>query len=216
MPATPVVSSSSQSTASSAQSIAPSQLVRGVLTPESKPQKNNFIDTDTQSEVGRAANLLYEMGIIGGYPDGTFREGLPVNRAEAAKFLVLARFGSEGLQPGPNRFSDVPTSAWFTPYVLHASTFGIIAGHPDDTFRPSDYVNTAEFLKMISKAFLLQTGYTTQYFDVPASAWFAPYAGTAYLYDLFPVRPIGQLLPQKPLTRGEVAVAIVRVLQSGQ
>ena len=99
-------------------------------------------------------------------------------------------------------------------YIISAADYGIIGGHPDGSFKPADTVITAEFLKMLALAFGLQKDLKHPYTDVPSDAWFAPYAGIADKYGLFPNRGSSSLLPEKPLTRGEVAVAINRLVEN--
>jgi hypothetical protein len=177
------------------------------------PIESHFSDAQPTSLEGEAANTLAGEDIIGGFADGTFRGGQSVNRAEAAKFLMKARFGSIGDERNNGRFLDVREGEWYVRYVIAAAKHGIISGYADGTFRPANTVNTAEFLKMLSIAFDLPQDLHHEYTDVPAGAWFEQYAGVAELYDLFPGRPTGQLQPEKLLTRGEVAIAIYKLLE---
>lgn len=50
-----------------------------------------FPDIDTENKV--FIQIGYDFGIVDGYPDGTFKPKKPVNRAEMAKILRLARGG---------------------------------------------------------------------------------------------------------------------------
>ncbi|MBT3835505.1 S-layer homology domain-containing protein, partial [Candidatus Peribacteria bacterium] len=136
-----------------------------------------------------------------------------VNRAEAAKFLLLARYGTVADVPNNGNFPDVLDGQWYTKYVVIAADKGIISGHPDGTFRPADTVNTAEFLKMLSLTFALQLNLSHSFSDVLSQDWFASYAGIAEKYDLFPGRS-AYLNPGDPLTREEVAVTIYQYLQN--
>jgi len=178
------------------------------------PIESRFRDIDSSTLEGVAANALANEGVIGGFPDGTFRGGQPVNRAEAAKFLLLARFGHVGDERNDGLFFDVLEGEWYVKYVIAAAEFGIISGYADGTFRPANTVNTAEFLKMLSEAFGLPQDLAHNYADVPRGAWFAQYAGAAQLFDLFPGRPTGQLQPERLLTRGEVAIAIYKLMEN--
>ncbi|MBN2096197.1 S-layer homology domain-containing protein [Candidatus Peregrinibacteria bacterium] len=174
---------------------------------------NPFSDTTINSLAGQAAADLYDKGIIGGYPDGEFKGYRPVNRAEAAKFLLL----SAGIEvkdlKNNGRFSDVIEGEWYTKYVMTAAERYIINGYSDGSFRPANTVNTAEFLKMLTLAFGLQTNLYYSYEDVSGDVWFAPYAGTAQKYNLFPNRD-SYLMPGNELTREEVAIAIYQYLSS--
>ena len=173
---------------------------------------NPFPDTSTSDLSGKAAAELYRRAVIGGYPDGEFKGYRDVNRAEAAKFLLLARYGDIDDMRNNGRFPDVLDGQWYTKYVVTAADKGIISGHPDGTFRPANTVNTAEFLKMLSLTFGLQLNLSYSYFDVSSQDWFAPYAGIAETYDLFPGRS-AYLNPSDSLTREEVAIAIYQYLQ---
>jgi len=173
---------------------------------------NRFADLDSRTLEGTAANALAEEGIIGGFPDGTFRPEKPVNRAEASEFLLLSKYGEVEDQSGVS-FRDLLSGEWYVKYVNAAAGAGIIGGYSDGTFRPAQTVNTAEFLKMLSKTFGLPTGLPHSYEDVPSDAWFASYAGIAEELSLFPGRH-DHLSPDRPLTRGETAIAIHRVLEA--
>jgi len=171
-----------------------------------------FSDVSENEEIGITANTLAEEGIGGGYSDGTFRPNQPVNRAEAAKFLVLAVIGDfQGSIRNSGKFHDVADDEWYTKYVMAASVLQIIQGNADGTFRPGSPVNTAEFLKMLALTFDLQADLPGDYQDVGADDWFAPYAGVAQQYELFPNRG-SYLEPERAMTRGEVAYAISRIL----
>ena len=174
---------------------------------------NPFPDTNLFNLSGKAAAELYRRAIIGGFPDGEFKGSRPVNRAEAAKFLLLSRFPSVDEVSNNGRFPDVLDSQWYTKYVVTAAAKGIINGYPDGFFRPADQVNTAEFLKMLSLTFGLQLNMSHRFNDVPAGSWFEPYAGIAQSYNLFPNRSTS-LFPGNALSREEVAVAIYQYLSN--
>jgi hypothetical protein len=174
---------------------------------------NPFPDTSLNDIQGKAAAELYRRGVIGGFPDGQFKGENPVNRAEAAKFLLLACGKSTQADP-IGTFRDVMKGQWYTPYVEAAAAQGVISGYPDGTFRPANRVNRAEFLKMITLACQLPTDLDhSRFTDVAATAWFAPYAGAAQQYSLFPNSLADNLLkPANPMTRSEVAIAIYQYL----
>lgn len=173
--------------------------------------KASLSDIDLSTREGKAAQYLHENKIISGRPDGTFDGNAEVNRAEMAKFLMEALNANiKEIQEVP--FSDVPTDAWYRSYVAQAYSRGIINGYDNGEYRPSQTINTAEFLKMISVAFALPQDNAYAYEDVKTDDWFSIYAGNAFRYGLFPSRIDGNLEPARNMTRNEVAYALWRLL----
>lgn len=175
--------------------------------------ENPFSDTSLDSKEGVAAFELYRRGVIGGFKDGTFKGERTVNRAEAAKFLLLARYEQlNDSADGGNEFKDVKKGEWYSGFVNAAAKKGIIKGYQDGTFKPGSTVNTAEFLKMLAVTFELPGNLPHSYSDVKGTDWFNEYAGIAQMYNLFPDRTENILNPSKALTRKEVTIAIYQYL----
>lgn len=175
--------------------------------------ENPFPDTSLSQLEGKSAAELYRRAVIGGFPDGEFKGSRPVNRAEAAKFLLLSRYGTVEDIANSTQFPDVLDDQWYTKFVVTAAQRGIIFGHADGTFRPADGVNTAEFLAMLSRTFGLVTHLPFSFEDVPPNSWFAEHAGIVEKYNLFPDRT-KLLRPSEKLTRAEVSVAIYQFLKN--
>lgn len=174
---------------------------------------NPFPDTDIQSEAGQAFAELYRRAVIGGFPDGEAKADRPVNRAEMAKFSLLAcnrKIGNESSAA----FRDVQPKQWYTKYVAAAAEQGIINGNPDGSFRPANEVQRDEFLKMLARACSLpeQPG-ASSFNDVGADNWVEPFAWIADAYDLFDA-PNGMMNPGTTMTRQDVAVALYRFLKA--
>lgn len=148
---------------------------------------------------------LKNAGVIGGYPDGTFRPTQGINRAEAVKILVRGLGLPEAAVN--QSFSDVPRDAWFQPYVLTAAANNAVGGYPDGTFRPERNINRAEFMKVVleltRKSQLEGNLPQNAYSDVAADAWFAKYAAYTKKAELLPTD--GLFYPGQDITRGEVA-----------
>jgi hypothetical protein len=195
---------------------------------------NKFSDTTVNNICGKAAAELAHRSVINGFPDGTFKNGELVNRAQAAKFLILSRIGNIENWKGSDtiNFSDVIKDEWYTRYVMQSAQLGVINGYPDHTFKPADPVNKAEFLKMLTLTFQLERNLPYNYTDVKSDDWFAQYAGIVQKYDLFPkdvescpgVRVAvadfnddgipDRLNPGDKLSRADVAVAIYQFLKN--
>ena len=97
-----------------------------------------------------AVEALIELGVVAGYPDGTYLPEKTVSRAEMAKLLVIAA----GLEPaaevavGSTRFSDVDANHWACGYINVAAEYGYIAGYPEGTFKPDAEVKYSEAVTM--------------------------------------------------------------------
>jgi hypothetical protein len=80
-------------------------------------------------------------GYVGGYPDGYFRPGNPVNRVESLKMihtvLGLTVDSSASTTPLKN-YKDVSLNAWYTPYMASAFDHKVlpIAGQTGTLFMP--------------------------------------------------------------------------------
>ena len=178
----------------------------------------SFGDVSTTHKNFYAVEILKAGGIIGGYPDGTFKPEGNINRAEFAKILVGAVV--QALEETPptvstynNCFPDVKTE-WFAPYVCYAKEKGWIQGYPDGTFKPTQNVNRAETLKMLFES--TEPGSAEQvpfgdnlFTDVDTNAWFAKYVNLAQLVKITE-ETSGLFRPAEPATRGVVAEYILR------
>lgn len=98
-----------------------------------------------------ATERLKALGILDGYPDGTFRPNETINRAEFAKIAVaLLGFGDIAEQTrGATAFSDVTADHWASGYINIATNQGLFTGYPDGTFKPNNPVTQAEVLAVL-------------------------------------------------------------------
>lgn len=144
-------------------------------------ESNPFTDLSVSDENYEAIVYLEDNGVIGGYPDGTFKPDDTVNRAELLKILV----GGTGVTPTVETYSDCfpdVTTDWYAPYVCYAKSEGWVDGYPDGTFKPEDEVNKVEAIKMLvnSQGYSVSGGVSEPPFDdVATTDWFAPYVEVA-------------------------------------
>jgi len=110
------------------------------------------------TEYENAVVRLVALGIIDGFPDGTYKPDQSVTRAEFSKIIVSALGIGEAAQyaAGATKFPDVAADHWASGYINVAVDVGIIVGYPDGTFLPENQVTFAEAIKMIVAAL----GYT--------------------------------------------------------
>ncbi len=172
---------------------------------------NPYPDTAYCSLEGRAATELYRRDIATGMPSGEFEGDAPLNRAQAAKFLLRACNLSE-LPVSQHAFPDVDESQWYAPLIHAAVAEGVLYGNPDGTMRPGNTVNHAEFATMLMRACDIQPeGWLVCAQDVKPNDWFAPAAAVAQAYELYPGTLVFNATAKQ--TRAETAVAIYQYLK---
>lgn len=111
------------------------------------PALPTFSDVPPPSTFYAYVESAVQHGVISGYPDGTFRPGNDVSRAQAAKILVLGKAWPLVSPPSPT-FTDVPPGDWAYSYVETAVQHAIVSGYSDGTFRPAVSVSRAQLSKM--------------------------------------------------------------------
>ena len=102
-----------------------------------------------------AVAALLDLGVLIGYPDGTFRPTRTITRAEMAAVVVRATgHGPEAQtwQGYTTGFRDVPTGHWAAGYIAVAAKYGMLRGDPDGRFRPEDSVKYEEVLAIMVRA----------------------------------------------------------------
>ena len=113
-----------------------------------------FPDT-TAKEV----TVLSGLGVINGYPDGTFKPANIVTRAEMAKMIIVALGLEDFAVATTSPYSDMWQASWAQGFVSYATSLGIITGYPDGTFKPNQTVSYNEASAMIVRAL----GYTSEF-----------------------------------------------------
>lgn len=112
-----------------------------------------FTTSNTYSDVAygkwynNPISTMSALGIITGYPDGTFKPNKPITRAEFA--AIAARF--DETQSGKSAtFSDV-IGHWAAKEIGIAYANEWIKGYPDGTFKPDQNITRAEAMTMINR-----------------------------------------------------------------
>ena len=111
--------------------------------------KNDFSDVSADKWYNNAVSTLCNMGVIGGYADGTFRPDAPISRAEFAKIAVS--FTQNTGSATYNYFTDVKPTDWFAPYVTAAKDAGLIEGYSDGSFKPESKITRAEACAIVNR-----------------------------------------------------------------
>ena len=139
-----------------------------------------------------------------------------VTRAETVMILLKSRLGGSVPAATSNgRYPDIPPGSWKERYLVLAARYRIIEPQAGTNhLRPDDVVFRSEFLAMLQRTFGLRENLPHSYADVSPQAWYAPVAGIAKYYALFPKDTDSRyLLPDSLLTHTEMAQAIQILLR---
>ncbi|MBL4694021.1 S-layer homology domain-containing protein [Candidatus Gracilibacteria bacterium] len=176
-------------------------------------EEDVFSDLKVNDDNFDAINYLYDLDVVSGYSDGTFKPTNAVNRAELLKILVEGNGVSPSLEDYSNCFSDV-TDDWYVPYVCYAKDEGWVDGYPDGTFKPAQTVNKVEAIKMLlnSKGVEVpEVAAEAPYGDVGIGEWFTPFIYVAKGLGI--LEESGAYYgPAKGMTRGGIAENLYRLL----
>ena len=112
------------------------------------PSESKF--TDTKNPLIVMANKL---GIVGGYPDGSFK---PYNNITGQEIAVMANQAEKqltniGQTKNVDKFTDKAKIAdWAKESVGSLSNAGGIGGYPDGTFKPTNNMTKQEAIALVS------------------------------------------------------------------
>lgn len=150
-------------------------------------------------------------GIIGGYPDGTFKPDNNITRAEFASLLVRAF----ALEPGPGKVFDDTADHWAKEAVRTASYHGLVSGYSDTLFGPDDPVTREQMAVMIVKATKIEPTESGKAFTDSAqiAAWAEAAVAKATAAGLITGYPDGTFRPKANATRAEAAVILARSMK---
>ena len=82
-----------------------------------------------------------------GRPGGVFEPSAYITRGE---FAVVAAQFSNAQYSGPDLFSDI-SDHWARDYINRAANEGWIAGYPDGSFGPDDYITRAQVMALVNE-----------------------------------------------------------------
>ena len=106
-----------------------------------------FSDVEDDAWYATAVNTMASLGMLGGYPDGTFRPDAPITRAEFAAIALAFAYDPASASCS---YTDVSANAWYYTYVAQATTYGWIGGYPDGSFRPNNSITRAEVAVIVN------------------------------------------------------------------
>jgi len=136
-----------------------------------------------------AIGKMARIGLMVGYPDGSFKPDAPITRAEmtnAIDHLLDVR------TPDGAGFPDTAGS-WAEASIRKAQAAGIVTGYEDGMFRPDAKLTRAEAVAMINRMLGRGPLYSAPpiWTDVPQTHWAFSYIQEASIDHLFEERAAG-------------------------
>ena len=184
---------------------------------------DDFSDTHQGYWSYDAIMALKKVGILAGYPDGTFRPDENVTRAEFTAMISKA-LNLRNKDFSITNYKDLSQKHWAYRDIQIASQYGIMYGTPDNNFMANGQVKRVEVIMTIMSALNLKELTPEQATDILAPVyrdlkdlpkWALTRTGKAEQLHSIVVRPgeEGLLMPNRPATRGELAVFIYNMLE---
>jgi len=158
---------------------------------------------------------LYDLCIVEGYSDGTFRPEQSITRAELTKMALYAA----GIQPNPGCYDAdcgspfMDLDAWQGQWIRPAWDRRIVQGYPDGSFRPNQSITREEATKIILSAYGYGPLSTDHSFFNDVSGWSTGWIEQAHQLGIVSGIGNGNFDPQRPITRAEAAKIIAKSIE---
>lgn len=191
------------------------------------PANAFYSDMNESHWAYQSIKFLTEIGVVVGYPDGTYKPDIPVTRAEFASMAIKALGQEDANVSQEIHFSDIDSDFWAYNIIQKAVYFDLIPDSKGERFRAFEPVTRAEAISIAVNALTTQqisqqkaeniiSKSYEDYTQMPA--WFLIAAGKAQLLDLIIVMPghEGQLEADRPANRAEVAALLYKMMQEAK
>lgn len=110
-----------------------------------------YTDINQSDDCYMSALRLYDLGILSGYEDSTFRPDKSITRAEFTKIVVcmMDKDAEASMTVSSSGFFDVSATNWAAPYINYAVSKDILSGYSDGSFKPDKTISLAEALTIL-------------------------------------------------------------------
>ncbi len=164
-----------------------------------------FPDTKNHPYGEESFCIVKRAGIFIGYPDGSFGASDNIDRAQMATVLARSIMTEDQISAlfdqvahgAAALFPDVVQTQWYAKYILAARQLGLVQGHEDGNYRPSDNVNYVEAVKMIVSFAAQKNPEIKATLDeelkIQRGAWYIPYVRVAQIFELLDGQPMSLL-----------------------
>ena len=152
-----------------------------------------------------AMNLMYDLGVVTGYDDGSLRPDNNITRMEFVTMALrlMGHYNVDESYASKGNFADVPADLWGAKNINLSYDLGLVDGHTDTEFAPNDNVTVNQAAKVLIcilgyKTIAEKQGYPNGYVAI----------GT----DLSLFDNVG--VGEKPATRDDVAKLMANALDA--
>lgn len=145
------------------------------------------------------------VGLVEGYPDGTFRPEAALTRAELATLLVRAKGLKLPERNARQVFKDVKSDFWAAKYIEVAQMNGLVEGYPDKSFRPNNRISRVEGIAVLTRFDNLKMAQVMEkpYWDISTRHWGAKYIQAAKDAGMLTFVERNQLEPKVAMIRSQ-------------
>ncbi len=95
-------------------------------------------------------------GIIGGYKDGTFKPGDPVNLAETMKIMLLAAKVKLPAKVTEDVFTDVGKAVWHAPHMQYGRDYNLILADDYGAIHPDQAMTRGAFAELVYRLMIVK------------------------------------------------------------
>ena len=159
-------------------------------------------------------NYLTDKGIIGGYPDGSFKPNHPVTRLQAVQMILKSKDIPLTDLQAPELIDVTPSSYGYRA-IAKAVELGIIHGKTNEAgeryFDASGNLTRAQMAKVLSLAYDLDGESSAAFPDVPSSHWAHEHV-QHLIGNGITEGSNGHYNPNATMTRGQFSVMMARIL----
>ena len=184
-----------------------------VMTATSGAYAAGFKDVKDSNWASESINRMSEKGYTGGFPDGTFRPGANISRAEFAAIINKINGFTEQEK---TEFRDLSSSHWAYAEIRAAVRAGYAGGFPDGTFKPNLPVTREQAAAILNNIYKFEN--SAQSVTIKDLSKVSPWAADSVLRvvasGVMGGYEDGTFSPKKPVTRAECIVILDRIVQN--
>lgn len=184
-----------------------------LLTPAIQPaQAATFTDVPESHWAHDPIDAISDLGIINGYPDGTYKLNQPVTRAQAAKIVALATKTKPTHNFTPY-FKDVTPEHGSYDHIRALTERGIF--NNGEAFNPNASLTRGQMAKIITLAYniIVDDNDLISFSDVKKINGYHSYITTIAELGITTTEQGGQFNPNDPVSRAQMAAFIHRAIE---